>query len=169
MFRGIIQQIEKKRAQRFLSSIHDWYRSCKSVIKVINGAVNNPHIYQDDIGAILDQADRKLFSFRNEASDAHRSLRRYDASLAQRLDKASKKVFRLRNITARFLIRAQGPGPFAIKQPLDENQMSVYYYRALGEVGYDARALYEEVNREVDSLWRDLQAIIVQVKRNINQ
>ena len=74
----------------------------------------------------------------------------------------------MRNITARFLIRAQGPGSFATKKPLDDKLMSIYYYRALGEVGYNARALYEEVNLEVDSIWRDLQTIIAQVKRNIN-
>jgi hypothetical protein len=44
-----------------------------------------------------------------------------------------------------------------------ENEVRIiYYYQALEEVGFDARELKTNFDRELKSIWHDLQKIIVQ-------
>ena len=88
-------------------------------------------------------------------------LRRRSPELAQRFDLACQQIFRLRNETTSFLIRSQGPGPMTGDEPDDEVRI-IYYYQALEEVGFDARDLITDFDRELKSIWRDLQKIIVQ-------
>jgi len=44
----------------------------------------------------------------------------------------------------------------------DEDVRIVYYYQALEEVGLNARQLKTDLDRELKSIWRDLQMIIFQ-------
>ena len=46
-------------------------------------------------------------------------------------------------------------------EPDDETRI-INYYQALEEVGFDARELKTNFDRELKSIWRDLQNIIIQ-------
>ena len=95
------------------------------------------------------------------------TLRRRNPELAQRLDKVFQLAYRLRNETTKFLIRSQGPGPMAGDEP-DEEASIFYSYRAFEEVGFNARDLKMELDRELKSIWRDLQSVILQVEMIAN-
>ena len=168
MLRRFFDLIERDRAQRFLESIHSWYQTTSTVSKICGEAVNNEDIASSDIGTVLDDVDRKLFALRNYISDSRSFLRRQNPSLARRVTEASKNVFRLRNATARFLIRSQGTGPFPADRPMSDEARRTYYYRALEEVGYKARQLHQELDPEISSIWRELQGLIAQAERKIN-
>jgi hypothetical protein len=99
--------------------------------------------------------------------DSLGTLRRRNPELAQRFDKASQLVYRLRNETIKFLIRSQDPGPMTGDEP-DEEASIIYYYRALEEVGFNARDITMELDRELKSIWRDLQSVIIQAERVTN-
>ena len=102
-----------------------------------------------------------LFHLRFFIPDSLGTLRRRNPELAQRFDEACQQIFRLRNETTSFLIRSQGPGPMTGDEPDDETRI-VYYYQALEEVGFNARDIKTNFDRELKSIWRDLQKIIAQ-------
>lgn len=168
MFRRLFDFIERDRAQRFLESIHSWYQTTSTVSRICGEAIHNEDITNADIGAVLDDMDRKLFALRNYISDSRSFLRRQNPALARRVTEASKNVFRLRNATARFLIRSQGTGPFSVDRSMSDELRRTYYYRALEEVGYKARQLHQELDPEISSIWRELEGLIAQAERKIN-
>jgi len=153
--------IERKRAQSFLANVHAWYQTCVEVSAVMDDALHDQSIIKKDIGFIVDTADRMLFHLRYYIPDSLGTLRRRNPELAQRFDKACQLIFRLRNQTTSFLIRSQGPGPMIGDEPDDESRI-IYYYQALEEVGFNARDLKRNFDRELKFIWRDLQKVIVQ-------
>jgi hypothetical protein len=52
-------------------------------------------------------------------------------------------------------------------EPDDEVRI-IYYYRALEEVGFNARDLKTELDHELKSILRDLQSVIIQAERVAN-
>jgi hypothetical protein len=161
MLQRLRNRIEKKRAQSFVTNVHAWYQACSEVSEMMGDALHDPSVIQADIGYIIDTADRLLFHMRSSIPISQGTLRRRNPELAQRFDKACRQIYRLRNETTRFLIRSQGPGPMSGDEPDDESRL-VLYYQALEEVGFDARQLKSDFDRELNSIWRDLQMIIVQ-------
>ncbi len=113
MLKGLRERIEKRRAQALLDSVQIWYATSQSVCEICGEALHDLALIQADIGTVLDKADRKLFQYRNDASDAQREVRRYNPQLANQIGEVTQQVYELRNLTAKFLIRAQGPSPFA--------------------------------------------------------
>lgn len=164
MYRKFIANLEKRRMLGFLKSIQTWYQLSQAVSHLCDDALYDPEVCSDEIGIIVDQADSKLFKLRNEEAECFRFLKRHNIDLAIRHKKLSENLFRLRNETVRFLIRCQGPGPAMISGSGSEDQYGQYYYQALDEVGFNARRLRDQVNRDLITIWQELQSIIQQVE-----
>jgi len=161
MLARIKTKLEKKRAQSFLSSVHAWHQTCEDASAVIDDALHDQTIIRKDIGYIVESTDRLLFNLRYYIPDSLGTLKRRNPQLARRFDLACQQLFLLRNATTSFLIRSQGPGPLSGDDP-DEDTRMIYYYRALEEVGFKARDLKKDLDRELQYIWRDLQSIIHQ-------
>ena len=161
MFERLRKKIEQKRAQSFVNNVRAWYQTNSEISEVMDMALHDQSITHADIGYIIDAADRLLFSLRYYVPDSMGVLRRRNPNLARRFDLVSQHLYQLRNETIRFLIRSQGPGPMSGDEPDDEARI-IYYYQALEEVGFYARDLKSDFDRELKSIWHDLQLIIVQ-------
>lgn len=167
MFTKLDELIEKRRARSFVENARAWYQTCKDVSEVMGDALHDQSIIDKDIGYMVDGVDRLLFQLRFYIPDSLGTLRRWNPELAQRFDNANRLIFRLRNETTRFLIRSQGPGPMSGDESDDET-LTIYYYRALEEVGFYARDLKLDLDRELGFIWRDLQSVIMQAERVAN-
>jgi len=167
MLKRLLNRIEKKRSQNLLESVHAWYATSLSVCEICGKALMDQALVQQDIGTVLDKADRKLFQYRNDASDAQRAVRRHDIELANRITQITQQVYELRNLTAKFLIRAQGPSPF-ISLRTETKSPQIYYDRALDEVGLPARELNANLDDNIQSVWIRLEKLIRQAETNIH-
>lgn len=167
MFQRFRKKIEQKRARSFVDNVQAWYQTSSEISEVMGVALHDQSVLQADIGYIIDAADRLLFSLRYYVPDSLGRLRRRSPELARRFDLASQKLYQLRNETIKFLIRSQGPGPMSGDEP-DEEARIFYYYRALDEVGFNARDLKSEFDLELNAIWNDLQLIIVQERAAAN-
>jgi hypothetical protein len=166
MLQQITAFFDKRRARTFLDSVPAWYRTCNQVSKIIGDALHDEAITRQDIGAVIDKADRLLMNLGFYIPEAHGLLRKRNPELARRFDDTSQKVFRLRNETTRFLIRSQGPG--IIREDESDNGMrQVYYYRALEEAGFKARKIHRDLDKELQSIWREMQVMMIQAERTI--
>lgn len=166
MFNRLFGRIEKRRNQSLVESVQAWYTAGVSVCEICGEALHDQALIQADIGTVLDKADRKLFQYRNDASEAKRAVRRFDPQLAQRMDEITHLVYELRNLTAKFLIRAQGPSPFA--GPKSEGELLVAYYeRALNEAGFQARDMKTRLDQELRVLWPELEKLIRQANQSL--
>jgi hypothetical protein len=164
MFKGLRERIEQRRAQALLESVQAWYAASLIVSEICGDALHDQALIQADIGTVLDKADRKLFQYRNEAAEARREVRRHDPQLASRIDEVTHQVYELRNLTAKFLIRAQGPSPFAGSRPEGDLQVA-YYERALNEAGFQARDLKTGLDQSLRTLWPELEKLIRQAEK----
>ena len=153
---------EKRRAQSFLKNIFAWYETSKGVSDLLGDALYDQKICTSEIGLVLDRTDRQLFALAGYISDARSSLRRWDLDLAQRFDSASSNIYRLRNMTVSFLIRCHASEPFA-------DQGQIYYYQALEATGFKARQIRTEVEKELKSIWRELQGWITQAEKVVGE
>lgn len=52
-------------------------------------------------------------------------------------------------------------------QPNEEIRM-IYYYQALGEVGFNAREKKGDLDRKLNIIWKDLQKIITQEEKSVD-
>jgi hypothetical protein len=164
MLKRLLIRIERRRAQNLLESVHGWYTTSQSVSDLCGEALHDQALIQQDIGTVLDKADRKLFQYRNDASDAQRAVRRHDEELARRITSITQQVYELRNLTAKFLIRAQGPSPFKGSQA--ETILPLAYYdRALQEVGFLARDMKTHLDSDIRSMWPELEKLIHQAEK----
>jgi hypothetical protein len=167
MLKRFRNKLERKRAQSFVESVQAWYQTSSEVSEVMGMALHDQSVIEADIGYIIEAADRMLFTLRFYVPDSLGILRRRSPELAERFDLACQKLFRLRNETTSFLIRSQGPGPMSGDDP-DQEARIIYYYRALEEVGFNARDLKSDFDRELKSIWNDLQLIIFQQRAIAN-
>lgn len=164
MLRRITDRIEKHRSQSLLESVQVWYSTSQSVCDICGEALHDQALIQADIGTVLDKADRKLMQYRNDSTDAQRAVRRHSAELARRVKSVTQQVYELRNLTAKFLIRAQGPSPFAGGR--EEGDLRVaYYQRALSEAGFQARDLKTSLDQELRSIWPELDKLLRQAEK----
>lgn len=164
MLKKVFDFIERRRAETFLEGIRGWYRTCNQISTEIGEALHDQDITHQDIGAVIDKADRLLLNLGIYIPEARGILRRRNPQLAQRVDLTSRQVVRLRNEAARFLIRSQGPNPGTDDQSPDYFRQ-YYYYRALEEAGFRAREIKHRLDQDLKAIWRDLQIIIVQTER----
>jgi hypothetical protein len=157
--------LERRRAQTLVDSLEQWHETCVNVTQICAQALLDQATVEGDIGEVLDGADRKLYAFRNHMTEARREINRHDPILARRITQVTEDVYRLRNQTARFLIRAQGPHPFAGGRLTEENLRNAYYYKALEEAGFQGREIAERLQRDTDTLWHDLQTLLIQAQK----
>lgn len=153
---------EKRQAKSFLKNIFAWYETSKGVSDLLGDALYDQNICTSEIGLVLERTDQQLFALAGYISETLGSLRRWDFNLAQRFDTTSSDIYRLRNATASFLIRCHGANPFA-----DHGQ--IYYYQALETAGFKARQIRTEVERELKSIWRELQGWITQAEMIVGE
>jgi hypothetical protein len=166
MFARITDILEKRRAQSLLESVGAWYRTCNQVSKIFGEALHDEAVIRQDIGIVIDKADRLLMNLGFYIPDAIKVLRRRNPILARRFDNTSQQIYRLRNETTRFLIRAQGPGLIEANDSNREMHL-IYYYRALEEVGFKARQIKRDLDQELKSIWRDLQVVMILAERTL--
>jgi hypothetical protein len=164
MLRWLRTTFEKRQARIFIGGIQAWHRACSQVSETIGEVLQDESAEIGDIGVILDRVDRTLFAIRDTTVEVSKALRSYDASLASRLQQTSNRIYALRNEAARFLIHAQGPGSPAFNRDFAVNQ-DQYRSRAMIEVGYQARQMKAELDREMTALWNELQQHIVSAER----
>ena len=167
MLHHLRKKIEKKRAQSFVENARAWYQTCSEVSEVMGDALHDQSVIHKDIGYIIDAAVRMLSHMRFFIPASLDILRRRNPELAQRFDKVSQLVYRLRNETTSFLIRSQGPGSMSGVEA-NEDERVIYYYRALDEVGFHARDLKMYLDRELKFIWQELQMIIVKEEAAVN-
>jgi hypothetical protein len=158
LFQRIRERFMRRQTQDLSDCILIWYQTSKDVSDICGQALYDPSAMQGDIGVVLDRADRKLFQYRNDASDAQRAVKRYNRDLAVRVSSITKQVYELRNQTASFLIRSQGPSPFVA--PPDADRQNEYYQRALNESGFKARQFKSELDKDIQSMWGELEQLI---------
>lgn len=159
MFDWLKVSLQKRQARLFIDGVTSWYHTCSQVADLAESALEDEQAVARDIGVILDKTDRLLFGLRDLTIDVSRALRRYDPTLAHRLQKVSNGLYALRNEMARFLIRAQGPG-FPSAGWINSMELGHHYSQAMMEVGFHARQMKRDLDTELASLWADLQAWI---------
>ncbi len=124
-------------------------------------ALHDQSVSANDIGYVIDQVDRMLFDLGFYITDSMGTLRRRNPELALRFDQISQQVYVVRNHMTVFLIRSQGPGPISGEEPGEETRL-IFYYQALDEVGFNARNLRSDLDRELKLIWKELQKLIIQ-------
>ena len=159
--------LERRSAQNFLEGITSWHRTCTEVSQLCSQALNDKEVIRGDIGVILDKMDRNLFALRNHIGGSKGFLRRRNRSLAKQFARVNKEVYQMRNQTAKFLIRGQGPGSFPKDQEMDEERWRKYYDRALIDIGFGARRMNEGVSEEIEAIWSEMQKLIRQAEETI--
>jgi len=161
MFRLLLDRIEKKRMKSFVVNIQDWYKTCSLLTKTYGVVLYDQSAFDADIGIMLDKTDRLLFQLGSYTSDALGLLRRKEPALAKKVNDLSTQVYRLRNGTTSFLIRSQGAMLFTGGESRQESLGGQAYYQALEEVGFTARQLQRELEKELKEIWVDLQGPIL--------
>lgn len=161
MLNWIRSTLARKRARSFVENARAWKETSKAVLQVMDRALHDRSIVEDDIGSVIDQVDRMLLHLGFYFSDSMGTLRRRNPDLARRFKRTSQQVFVVRNKMTVFLIRSQGPGPMSGEET-DEETRNIYYYQALDEVGFYARDLMAELDRQLTIVWMELQQVINQ-------
>jgi hypothetical protein len=167
MLSWIRTTIERNRARALVENARAWYTTCREITRVMADALHDQSIAADDIGYVIDQVDRMLFRLGFYFTDSMGTLRRHNPDLAKRFDKVNQQVYVVRNEMTVFLIRSQGPGHMSGDQ-LNEEIRMIYYYQALGEVGFNARVLKADLDRKLNIIWKDLQKIISQEEKAVD-
>lgn len=160
MFRQLLARLEKKRTQRFVVNIKAWYKTCILLTTTYGDALYDQCMCESDIGAMLEKADRILFQLSGYTDDALGLLRRKEPALAHKVSSISMQIYRLRNQTTSFLIRCQESKGFPNLSPRQEGKTGLAYYRALEEVGFTTRRLQRDLEKELKSIWAELQGLI---------
>jgi hypothetical protein len=153
---------QARRAAEAERDIRGWHEACLSVVASCLRGLRDPSLPRSDIGVALDGVDKALFRLRDAGFGAQKALRQRAPELGARIRRSTEGIVELRNETARFLIRAQGPTPhFLQKQgpPLGQPEA---YQRAMQDVGQAALAHCLAIERDVDQLWGDLQPMLTQ-------
>lgn len=149
---------QKRSTENLAECLHLWYQTGVEVSEICGIALYDQSAVQADIGVLLDRADRKLFQYRNDASDARRRVGKYDKALAERISTITGQVYELRNQTTRFLIRSQGPHLF-VAEP-DADRKDEYYQRSLYETGLNTREFKTALDKDMHALWVELEKLI---------
>jgi hypothetical protein len=161
MLHWIRSTLARNRARAFVKNARAWNETNKAILQLMDRALHDRSFVEGDIGYVIDQVDRLLFHMGLYSSDSMGTLKRRNPDLARRFKGASQQVFEVRNKMAVFLIRAQGPGPMSGQEPNEETR-NIYYYQALGEVGFSARDLIAELDRQLSIVWMEIQQVITQ-------
>ncbi len=136
---------------------------CSDVSRTCGAALNNENIGGEEIGEVLDRTDRMLFRLCEGIPGDWFMFRRRSPALARRVREVSEQVYRLRNRTARFLIRCQGPSPLAGR--LEGEARLAYYHQALETFGFEARRIWRELDAELNEIGEDIQRLAAELEQ----
>jgi hypothetical protein len=160
----VLDYFSRRRATQFAEDAREWHSACEKVLQLCEQALNDRDLIQGDIGVVLDEADRTLFHLRGVMGGVRRMLRRDHPPLSRRVAQASERIFRLRNMTSRFLILSQGPGPMVAGDDLiSQSTRETYYLRALEKHGFEARRIHAQAKQELPAIWADIEPLLARV------
>jgi hypothetical protein len=151
------------RKRRIQENAFTWYETCLQISETCGEALFDPNAIPEDIGQVLDMVDLKLFKLRDTASDTLKAVKNHDRKLARRVELVTQLVYKLRNQTTSFLLRAQGPGILAPDQTEVEGMRHWYYLRALDDAGFKARDIKKKLDIELKNLWHELEILLSQL------
>lgn len=154
------QRRETERKIRITETVCSWYETCVQISETCGETLYNAGSMPDDIGQVLDSVDLKLFRLRDSASDTLKAVKSHDRNLARQVESVTQLVYKLRNETTSFLLRAQGPGIFALDQAEDDGLKHWYYLRALDHAGFKARDLKKKLDKDLKILWNELEKLL---------
>jgi hypothetical protein len=160
----ILAYFSRRRASQFADNAREWHAACEKVLRLCGHALHDREVIASDIGVVLDETDRTLFQLRDVVASVRRTLRRDHASLARRVAETSERIFRLRNMTSRFLILSQGPGPIAMGDNISERARENYYLRALDKHGFEARRIHAQIKQELPAIWAEIESLVTLAK-----
>ena len=163
MLEWLDRLLHRRRLERFLEESQAWYQACLAICRACDRALHDENLSYMDIGAIVDETDWLLVRLRGDIIGPHTPARERYPALARRVRRVTSQVCHVRNLTARFLIRSQGPLPALFESRPEERR--VYYQRALQEVGLAARLAQREVYEEVKAVWREMQGVRIEAER----
>ncbi len=159
------EQRELTHRRRIRESVQIWYETCLQISETCGEALFDASAIPEDIGQVLDTVDLKLFRLRDNASDTLKAVKNHDRKLARRVELVTQLVYKLRNQTTSFLLRAQGPGILASDQSEAEGLKHWYYLRALDDAGFKARDMKKKLDKDLKNLWYELEILLNQVYR----
>ena len=139
--------------------LREWHDACQLVVAGCLAGLRDPQVPRSDIGVTLDQVDRAIFRMRDAGVGAQHALRG-EPELRRRVRQSIQAIIELRNETARFLIRAQGPTPPFLTKPQAYAGQAEAHQRALQDVGQPALRHAQAVERGLEALWGDLKPLL---------
>lgn len=170
MWNKVTGFFRQREAGEFAADAKSWHAACQSIVELYVEALNEDNPAQPDIGVVLDKTDRMLYGVRDHLGGLRAALNRRDRALSARVGKASERLYEIRNLTARFLIRAQGHTPHYLRQQeLPDDTRQMYYLKAMQEVGFEARQAAIELRKELKSIWTALEPLISQAEEKASR
>jgi hypothetical protein len=169
LLRPLLRPFDARRAAQAEADLRGWHAACDQVLKACIQALQDPHLPRGDIGEALDRIDRTLFRLRDAGSGAEGALRRRYLELGRRVRQVSEAIVELRNETAQFLIRAQGPSPAFLGVQTDTARIAEIYQRARQDVGQDALQHSTRLERDLSQLWADLQPVLREIAQSASR
>lgn len=170
MWNKVFSFFRKREAGEFSENASGWHKTCSSIAGMYIDALNDENPDQPDIGVVLDKTDRMLFAVRDHLSALRPALNRRDRALSKRVNKASERLYEVRNMTAKFLIRAQGHTPHYLREKeMSADAQQAFYYKAMHEVGFEARQAAIELRDELKSIWTVLHVMVTEADEVVRE
>jgi hypothetical protein len=137
-------------AARAADRVLAWEQAAGTILRLCQDALDDEHAGTGDIGTALDRLDRQLHALKDTAADLPAALRRGAPDLARAAAGITEDLYRLRNLTAQYLIRAQGPVPPYLDGPASDDALRRDHRRiAFDQVGGEARRLATDLDRRL--------------------
>jgi len=161
MLNKVFSYFRKREAGEFTYRAASWHQACQSIVGMYIDALNDEEAAGPDIGVVLDKTDRMLYQVRDHLGALRPALNRRDRALSKRVNKAAERLYEVRNMTAKFLIRAQGHTPhFLRQQEMSDDAQVAYRYKAMDEVGFEARQAAIALQTELKDIWTILHVMV---------
>lgn len=146
---------------RLTERLQAWLQASRSIHRLCSVSIDDETAGGGDIGRSLDRIDRELHLLKDTASALSTLLRRRDPELARHAAEITESLYRLRNQTASYLIRAQGPAPaFLTDSRGGEGLQGEHRRRAFEQVGAEARQLALRIGAQLTLLQRQAEPLL---------
>jgi len=158
MLRAWLDRRRRSRWRRAAADLQAWSDTAQAILDACHDPLRAPRLAAD-IGILLDRVDQMLMRFRIEFASAHPALRG-QPELAARVRQATDGLFRLRNDTCAFLLRAR-----ASQQLEDQGVVSVDARRSMDESRLQASRSARGMASELASLRPQIDDMVHQLLR----